>query len=88
MNYCYDRHTPIYKIKYKPNQPKGLSQEWLVCEKCFGKPEFFGSINEIESIVSLHSSQEIRFKIEHISVMTQTITEKLKKNLRTNRYLK
>ena len=84
MNACYDGHTPIYKIKYKPNQPRGFSQEWLVCEKCFGKPEFFGAINEIESIVSLNSSQEIRFKIEHMSIMTQTITEKLKKALKVN----
>ena len=83
MNTCYDGHTPIYKIKYNPNQPKGLSQEWLVCEKCFGKPEFFGSINEIESIVSLHSTQEIRLKIEHISIMTHTITAKLKKSLQS-----
>ena len=81
MNYCYDRHDAIYKIKYKPSTSGGLSQEWFVCEKCFGKPEFFGAINEIESIISLHSSQEIRFKIEHISIMTQTITEKLKKTL-------
>ncbi len=86
MNSCYDRHTPIYKIKYKQNRTQKFSQEWLVCEKCFGKPEFFGAINEIESIVSLHSSQEIRFKIEHISIMTQTITEKLKKTLKVNQH--
>ena len=84
MNYCYDGHTPIYKIKYKPTQPDGHYPEWLVCEKCFGKPEFFGSINEIDSIISLRNSQEIRFKIEHISIMTQTVTAKLKKILLVN----
>ena len=82
MNYCYDRHTPLYKIKYKPTSPRGISSEWSVCEKCFGKPEFFGSINEIESIISLEKSQEIKFQIEHISIMTKTITEKIKKALR------
>lgn len=84
MNYCYDRHTPTYKIKYKPTQPGGHYPEWFVCEKCFGKPEFFGSINEIDSIISLRNSQEIRFKIEHISIMTQTVTAKLKKILLVN----
>ena len=82
MNYCYDRHTPIYKIKYKPSKHGGMSSEWSVCEKCFGKSEFFGLINEIESIISLQNSQEIKFKIEHISIMTQTITEKITKTCR------
>ncbi len=81
MNQCYDGHTPIYKIKYTPTQSGGYSSEWLVCEKCFGKPEFFGSVNEIDSIIPLRNSQEIRFQIEHISVMTQTITAKLRKIL-------
>ena len=82
MNTCYDRHDPKYKIKYKSSRPGSLSSIWLVCEKCFGKPEFFGSINEIESIVSLEHSQEIRFKIEYISIMTETIGEKILKHLR------
>ncbi len=47
MNTCYDVHDPKYKIKYKPSRSGGLPSVWLVCEKCFGKPEFFGSINEI-----------------------------------------
>ncbi|MFQ5781765.1 MAG: hypothetical protein ACE5GR_01760 [Nitrosopumilus sp.] len=81
MNFCYDRHEPIYKIKYKPERRGGQSTEWHVCEQCFGKPEFFGSINEIESIVSLRNSQEITFEIEHISIMTQTVTAKIKKAL-------
>jgi len=82
MNTCYDRHDPKYKIKYKPSRPGSLSSEWLVCEKCFGKPEFFGSLNEIESIISLEHSQEIKFKIEHISIMTEKIGEKILKHLR------
>jgi len=82
MNYCYDRHIPIYKIKYKSSRPGGFSSEWSVCEQCFGKPEFFGSISEIESIISLEKSQEIKFQIEHISIMTKTITERIKKALR------
>jgi len=81
MNYCHDRHTPIYKIKYKPTISGGISSEWTVCERCFGKPEFFGSINEIESIISVHNSQEIQFQIEHIAIMTKIITEKIKKTL-------
>lgn len=81
MNICYDRHTPMYKIKYKPSNFGGSSSEWAVCEKCFGKPEFFGSIDEIESIISLEKSQEIKFQIEHISIMTKVITEKIKKSL-------
>ncbi len=82
MNTCYDRHDPKYKIKYKSSRLGGFSSMWLVCEKCFGKPEFFGSINEIESIISLEHSQEIRFKIEHISIMTEKIGEKILKHLR------
>ena len=84
MNTCYDRHTPKYKIKYKPSRPESLSSIWLVCEKCFGKHEFFGSINEIESIVSLENSQEIKFKIEHISIMTEKIGEKILQHLRVH----
>ncbi len=76
MNTCYDRHTPKYKIKYEPSRPRGLSSMWLVCERCFGKPEFFGSINEIESIISLDNSQEIKFKIEHVSLMTENWRKK------------
>ncbi len=86
MNTCYDRHTPKYKIKYKPFRSRGLSSIWLVCEKCFGKPEFFGSINEIESIVSLENSQEIKFKIEYISLMTEKIGEKILKHLNIHRH--
>ena len=82
MNTCYDVHDPKYKIKYKPTHPGGISSEWSVCEKCFGKPEFFGSINEIESIISLEKSQEIKFQIEHISIMTKTIAEKIIQALR------
>jgi len=84
MNTCYDLHDPKYKIKYKPSRPGGLRSVLLVCEKCFGKPEFFGSINEIESIISLERSQEIKFKIEHISLMTEKIGEKILKRLRVN----
>ncbi len=86
MNICYDRHTPRYQIKYKPSRPGGLTSVWLVCEKCFGKPEFFGSINEIESIVSLENSQEIRFKIEYISLMTEKIGEKILNHLNIHRH--
>jgi len=57
-----------------------------VCEKYFGKPEFFGSINEIDSITSLEPSQEIRFKIEHISIITEKIGEKILKHLSIHRY--
>ena len=85
MNTCYDGHDPKYKIKYKPTRPGSLSSEWLVCEKCFGKPEFFGSVNEIESIISLENSHEIKFKIEHISIMTEKIGEKILKHLRIHR---
>ena len=86
MNTCYDSHTPKYKIKYKPSRSGSLSSIWLVCERCFGKPEFFGSINEIESIVSLENSQEIKFKIEHISLMTEKIGEKILKHLRVHQH--
>ena len=84
MNTCYDRHDPKYKIKYKSSKSGGHSSIWLVCEKCFGKPEFFGSINEIESIISLEHSKEIKFKIEHISIMTEKIGEKILQHLRVH----
>jgi len=81
MNNCHDRHDLIYKVKYKPTTPGGLSSEWLVCEKCFGKEEFFGSAQEIESIVSLRNYTEIRLSIDHLHVMTGAVTNKLKKIL-------
>lgn len=84
MNSCNDRHDPIYKIKYKSLTPGGNVSEWLVCEKCFGRQEFFGSAEEIESIVSLGDCIEIGLKIEHLSIMTGTVTKKLKNSLLGN----
>ena len=81
MNYCHNEHIPTHKIKYTPSYPGDISSELAICEKCFGKPEFFGAMNEIESIVSLRDSREIQFQIEHISIMTKTITKKFKKSL-------
>ena len=84
MNSCNDRHEPIYKIKYKPLTIGGNVSEWLVCEKCFGRQEFFGAAEEIESIVSLRNYFEIGLKIEHLSILTGTVTKKLKKQLLVN----
>lgn len=84
MNYCYDRHDPMYKIKYKPTHPNALPNEWLVCENCFGKQEFFGVADEIESIVSLRTSLSIPLEIDQLSIMTRTVSKKLKKILLVN----
>jgi hypothetical protein len=84
MNFCNDRHEPIYKIKYKPLTIGGNVSEWLVCERCFGRQEFFGAAEEIESIVSLRNYFEIGLKIEHLSIMTGTVTKKLKNHLLVN----
>ena len=81
MNNCHDRHTPIYKIKYRPTSPGGISSEWLVCEPCLGKKEFFGSASEIEFIVSLRNHDEIRLNIDHLHALTSSVTKKLKKIL-------
>jgi hypothetical protein len=81
MNICYDEHHPMYKITYKPNHYDELNNEWFVCEKCFGKQEFFGAVSEIESIVSLHNYQNIGLEINHLDIMTRTISRKLKKSL-------
>ncbi len=81
MNYCYDRHDPMYKIKYKPIHPNTISNEWLVCENCFGKQEFFGASDEIESIVSLRDSLKIPLEIDQLSIMTRTVSKKLKQIL-------
>ena len=81
MNSCNDRHEPIYKIKYKPLTFGGNVSEWLVCERCFGKQEFFGASEEIESIVSLRDCIEIGLEINHLSIMTGTVTKKLKNQL-------
>ena len=70
MNFCNDRHEPIYKIKYKPLTIGGNVSEWLVCEKCFGRQEFFGAAEEIESIISLRDFIEIGLEIEYLSIMT------------------
>ena len=84
MNSCNDRHKPIYKIKYKPLTLGGYASEWLVCERCFGKQEFFGAAEEIESIVSLRDCIEIGLEIQHLSIMTGTVTKKLKNQLLVN----
>ncbi len=84
MNSCNDRHDPIYKIKYKPLIFGGHVSEWLVCERCFGRQEFFGAAEEIESIVSLRDYIEIGLNIEHLSIMTGTVTKKLKNQLLVN----
>jgi len=52
----------MYKIKYKPRTLRGLMSEWLVCEKCFGKQEFFGGAEEIESINSLRNLLRLNLK--------------------------
>ena len=84
MNSCNDRHEPVYKIKYKPIQLGAVPSEWFVCEHCFGKEEFFGAVDEIESIVSLRNFSEIRLDIDHLLIMTRTISKKLKKMLSAN----
>jgi hypothetical protein len=84
MNSCNERHEPIYKIKYKPLTIGGNVSEWLVCEKCFGRKEFFGAAEEIESIASLRNYFEIGLKIKHLSIMTGTVTKKLKNQLLVN----
>ena len=81
MNSCNYRHEPIYKIKYKPLTLGGNVSEWLVCEKCFGRQEFFGAAEEIESITSLRDCIEIGLEIGHLSIMTGTVTKKLKNHL-------
>ena len=81
MNFCNDRHDPTYKIKYKPLNPSQPSPEWYVCEKCFGKPEFFGAVNEIEVITSLKNCLEVKLEIEHLSIMTNTVASKIYKKL-------
>ena len=51
---------------------------------CFGRQEFFGAAEEIESIISLRDCIEIRLKIERLSIMTGTVTKKLKNHLLAN----
>lgn len=87
MSYCNSEHVPIYKITYKPNVTSDSPLEWLVCENCFGKEDFFGSSNEIESIVSLKKSLEIRLHIEKLAKQTSTMTSKIRKNLQENSVL-
>lgn len=84
MNSCDDGHEPNYKIKYKHLTIGGNIHEWLVCEKCFGRQEFFGTTEKIESIISLRNYIEIRLNIKHLSIMTGTVTKKLKNHLLVN----
>jgi hypothetical protein len=81
MNVCCDGHTPMYRIKYKSEKTNKIQNEWLVCENCFGKQEFFGAADEIESIISLSNYYEIRLEIDHLYAMTKTISKELKKTL-------
>lgn len=77
-------HEPMYKIKYKPTPPNTIPSEWLVCENCFGKQEFFGTADEIESIMSLRNSLNISLEIDQLSIVTRTVSNKLKKILLVN----
>jgi len=81
MNICHDEHYPQYKITYKSNSIGGIDDEWLVCEECFGKQEFFGIADEIKSIVSLRTHRGIQLEIDNLSIMTRTVSRKLKKSL-------
>ncbi|MEX0863145.1 hypothetical protein [Nitrosopumilus sp.] len=83
MNYCCDRHDPTYQITYKLTHPNAIPSEWLVCENCFGKQEFFGVADEIESIVSLRGLK-IPLEIDQLVIMTRTVSKKLKKILLVN----
>jgi hypothetical protein len=65
----------MYKITYKPTTLTNVSNEWLVCEKCFGKEEFFGKSGEIESITSLRNSNKIRLEHDDPSTVTEIISE-------------
>ena len=81
MNLCRDGHKPLYKIKYKSDNSVIPSSDWFVCEQCFGKPDFFGSSDEIESIVPLDGYLNMIFEIDNLSKMTDTVTNKLQKTL-------
>jgi len=84
MNFCNDRHEPIYKIKYTPVTFVGNVSEWLVCDKCFGRQEFFDGSEDVESIVSLRNCMNPGLKIDHLSIMTGIVTTKLKNCLLIN----
>jgi hypothetical protein len=76
MNNCDDQHSPMYKITYKPTTLSSVSNEWLVCEKCFGKEEFFGKSGEIESIISLRNYLKIQLEVDHLLMMTREVSKK------------
>jgi len=84
MNSCSKQHVPMYKIKYKITPDNKIPDDCLVCEKCFGKKEFFDTSYEIESIISLSDYIEIGLEIEHLDIMTGTVTKKLKNHLLAN----
>ncbi|MFQ5476923.1 MAG: hypothetical protein ACE5DT_07840 [Nitrosopumilus sp.] len=57
MNTCSIRHTPKYKITYKPSRSIGYTTQrstyypvWLVCENCMENKHHFGSEDQVESI--------------------------------------
>jgi len=77
-NSCDDRHEPIYKIKYDHLTLVGNTGQWLVCEKCFRRQEFFGVTEETESIVSLRNCIDIGLEIEPLFMMTGTVPKNSK----------
>ena len=79
MNYCDSQHTPMYKIKYTSTTFDDAIPDWIVCEKCFGKQEFFGRSEEIESIIPLRNSSAVTLEIDHLLSMTRTLAKKLEK---------
>ncbi len=74
MNNCNEQHSLMYKITYKSTVLNSTTNEWLVCEKCFGKEEFFGKSGEIESITSLRNLSKIRLELDH-PTLTEIIPE-------------
>ena len=74
----------MYKIKYESAALDDVVPEWIVCEKCFGRQEFFGRSEEIESITSLCSGSAVTLEIDHLYSMTRTLAKKLKKILLAN----
>ena len=53
MNLCEDRHTPDFKVTYKPAKGCNYRPEWLVCGNCLENKRHFGSEEMIESVVPL-----------------------------------
>lgn len=52
-NFCEERHTPKFKIKYKGSVEGSYHPTWLVCPNCLENKPCFGDRKNIVSMIEI-----------------------------------